>query len=574
MREIALEEYKQLVEEQGQALLDVVQSVALGDLDVEVEVPEGVDVLSDLAIGLEMMIDDIREMLAELEEARAESEQRVAEQTKELAATLERVQAAQRRYLRQEWEDYLTPSKADQDYFLSESAEGPTAEAWPPAMTTAVLQVDTVTESDEGEGQTLAVPIHLYGEVIGVLGFGREEAEGWSDDEIAAVEAIVEQVALALENQRLFDEEQQARSLMDLRVKELDCLNDIGHRMEEAPPIPELLQWVAERIPPAMQYPEVCAAAIEFEGQIYGAAGAVSLPRQMVQALRVGGQVVGRVYISYTEERGFLDEESALLGDIARRVSGYIESRRLFEQTQARAEELSVLFNAGRALTSARLQPKEIAEVVALQLVGMGSLECSLSLLEDGGDTLRVLTDLFVQEDGIIRWERADEILHLSDYPATVRVMETLQPLVVQAGDPDADPAELAYMRENEVETLVIIPLTVKGQAIGIMELESWDKRHYTPEQLNLIMTLANQAAVALENTRLFEQTQARARREQVLREITARVRGSTDPDAIVRTAVRELGTALGRPTFVRLGSVEQLSQTPVVQAERVEGGQ
>ena len=58
----------------------------------------------------------------------------------------------------------------------------------------------------------------------------------------------------------------------------------------------------------------------------------------MVQALRIGGKVVGRMYISYTEEHGFLDEESALLGDIVRRVSGYIESRRLFDQTQARAE--------------------------------------------------------------------------------------------------------------------------------------------------------------------------------------------------------------------------------------------
>ena len=400
MRETALEEYKQLVEEQGQALLDVVQSVALGDLDVEVEVPEGVEVLSDLAIGLEMMIDDIREMLAELEEARAESEQRVAERTKELAATLERVQAVQRRYLRQEWEDYLTASEADRDYFLSESKAGPTAKTWLPAMTTAVQHVDTVTESDEQESQTLAVPIHLYGEVIGVLGFGREEAEDWSDDEIAAVEAIVEQVALALENQRLFDEEQQARSLMELRVKELNCLNDIGHRMEEVSPIPELLQWVTERIPSAMQYPEACVAAIEFEGQIYGAVEAVSLPFQMVQALRIGGEVVGRVYISYTEKRDFLDEESALMGDIVRRVSGYIENRRLFEQARARA------------------------------------------------------------------------------------------------------------------------------------------------------------------------------RREQVLREITARVRGYTDPDVIVRTAVRELGTALGRPTFVRLGNVEQLSQTPVAQAERVEGGE
>jgi GAF domain-containing protein len=67
--------------------------------------------------------------------------------------------------------------------------------------------------------------------------------------------------------------------------------------------------------------------------------------------------------------------------------------------------------------------------------------------------------------------------------------------------------------------------------------------------------------AVALQNARSYEQTQTRARHEQILRQITARVRGSTNPDAIVRAAVRELGTALDRPTFVRLGKTDQLRQ-------------
>jgi GAF domain-containing protein len=99
-------------------------------------------------------------------------------------------------------------------------------------------------------------------------------------------------------------------------------------------------------------------------------------------------------------------------------------------------------------------------------------------------------------------------------------------------------------------------------------------ERDFLDEESALLGDIVRRVSGYIENRRLFEQARARARREQVLREITARVRGYTDPDAIVRTAVRELGTALGRPTFVRLGSVEQLSQTPVAQAERVEGGE
>jgi GAF domain-containing protein len=56
----------------------------------------------------------------------------------------------------------------------------------------------------------------------------------------------------------------------------------------------------------------------------------------------------------------------------------------------------------------------------------------------------------------------------------------------------------------------------------------------------------------------LFEQIQARARRERILREVTAKVRGATDADSIMRTAVQEIGRALGRRTFVYLNKDQQ----------------
>jgi len=69
-------------------------------------------------------------------------------------------------------------------------------------------------------------------------------------------------------------------------------------------------------------------------------------------------------------------------------------------------------------------------------------------------------------------------------------------------------------MQKYELATLVIIPLVMKGQTVGIMELETWDQeRRYTSEQLNLAMTLANQAAVALENARLYQEAMETAER-------------------------------------------------------------
>jgi GAF domain-containing protein len=79
-----------------------------------------------------------------------------------------------------------------------------------------------------------------------------------------------------------------------------------------------------------------------------------------------------------------------------------------------------------------------------------------------------------------------------------------------------------------------------------------------------LLGTFATQATVTLENARLFEQTQRRARREQLAREIAGKIQAAGDVEAVLQTAVRELGRALGTPrSFVHLGTPGQSDAPP-----------
>jgi len=111
--------------------------------------------------------------------------------------------------------------------------------------------------------------------------------------------------------------------------------------------------------------------------------------------------------------------------------------------------------------------------------------------------------------------------------------------------------------------SLLYMPLQIGLRTIGVLSVQSYQLNAYSDEHVQILGSVASQMAVAIQNARLFEQVQRTARREQTLRELTARVRGSSDPDTIVRTAVRELGLALGRPTFIRLGDAEQLIKPP-----------
>jgi K+-sensing histidine kinase KdpD len=67
------------------------------------------------------------------------------------------------------------------------------------------------------------------------------------------------------------------------------------------------------------------------------------------------------------------------------------------------------------------------------------------------------------------------------------------------------------------------------------------------------IMSLAGQAATVAQSQRLYQDAQARAQREQILREVSAKVTAAVDAESVLQTATREIGRALGLETFVYL---------------------
>jgi GAF domain-containing protein len=87
------------------------------------------------------------------------------------------------------------------------------------------------------------------------------------------------------------------------------------------------------------------------------------------------------------------------------------------------------------------------------------------------------------------------------------------------------------------------IPISLRDEIIGKISLTS--ETEWTQDQQNLIEAVATQAALALENARLVEESQSSAVREHRLAEITGKIWASSTLDGILQVAVRELGQAL-----------------------------
>ncbi len=109
---------------------------------------------------------------------------------------------------------------------------------------------------------------------------------------------------------------------------------------------------------------------------------------------------------------------------------------------------------------------------------------------------------------------------------------------------PTAEATEYTVGTTPPVEATVLdVPLTLRDQIIGQITLEG--ESEWSPEERSLIETVAAQAALALENARLLEESQQMALHERLTAEITRKVWASQNIETILQTAVRELGRAL-----------------------------
>ena len=203
------------------------------------------------------------------------------------------------------------------------------------------------------------------------------------------------------------------------------------------------------------------------------------------------------------------------------------ETRQAYFETQQRVQELSQLYSVSHALSSATMQTTEIAHTVVKEFVTLFDVErASLLLHETSENSLRILAVAYTEtgtsgesSNTLVKSEKIPKgSLLLSYYPAVEEVMQSLHPLTLHREDELfpileinldlIDPALVTELIQKFTETLILIPLSVKGHSIGIIQLESQQRDpqlELTLSQLNLAMTIANAAAVVLENAQLYE---------------------------------------------------------------------
>lgn len=204
------------------------------------------------------------------------------------------------------------------------------------------------------------------------------------------------------------------------------------------------------------------------------------------------------------ENRNWNQEDLVLVNQVTNQLSLALENANLFQQTQQLATELRILNEMGRDL-SVKLDTQNVAEAIYRHTSRLMETEyLSIGLINTETDTIEFPFTSHNQER-----------LNLPSMPLEndlrTTVLQTRSPLQVSTEDTELiEKLRLKdYQLNSEIKYWLCVPLLIGEKPIGIIEiLNTKAVASYNEHQVNLLLSIANQSAIALENARLYALSQ------------------------------------------------------------------
>lgn len=401
----------------------------------------------------------------------------------------------------------------------------------------------------------ICVPLQVADAVIGVLNVSeRLEGGEFDEDDLQLAMLFAAQSAVAIRNARAYEEQEH-------KALELRALREVSLALTETLDLKATLQQVLERATQLSGARKGSIMLLDDDGEtlsiafahglsdevvsstrvllgdgIAGEVAATGRPRMlaggvkaagslkagsaphasaMCVPLQVGGRVIGVLNVSDRLAGGdFTDHDLEFLSALGTQAAAAINNARLYDDVKSRAEALAALNEISRALTASRDRDEVLHEVLDNALRLLRCHRGSLMLLQTDGA-------------GDDEYDPASPIIEIEDESQRERFLA----IVVAQGLPDdviestrialghgpagqvAATGQIAVFSQGEVTdssssergASLCLPLRAKDQIIGVLNLAGHDGGEFEDDEVQLAMTLASQAATAIENAQLYD---------------------------------------------------------------------
>jgi GAF domain-containing protein len=388
----------------------------------------------------------------------------------------------------------------------------------------------------------MALPLQMGERVLGVLDIQSRAASAFSEEDVTVLQGVADQVGVALENARLFQQTQAA-------LKEIEATNRLLVREG----------WQGYLEQKTTRRAEFLAASGPVQDPLQGKAAAQTEPLTIPLELR--GQSLGRLTLRREGNRAWSEDETQLIQTIAVQTVLAAENARLIEETQRTLGETRALYESSREITSAG-EMSEVLAAVLNNLAHTGIHAAAVALFDAPTREQAKNIEMAGTWDYAGTPRLAPGVrFEIASFPLFDRITSE-KALVSQdlLSDPAIDDMAKAVLGGLGLRAMAVTPLVARGQWMGVLFALMETAHTFTPSELNFHRALADQAAVAIDSRRLLAETQRRAEREALIRQIATRIRAAGDIQGVLETTATELARSMGvSRSIVRLTTGENV---------------
>ncbi len=432
-----------------------------------------------------------------------------------------------------------------------------------------------------GYRSMLGVPLLHQGQAIGLINVTRQVPGDFAPHIVELLQTFADQAVIAIENVRLFNETKEA---LERQTATSEVLQVISSSVSDAQPVLEkildscahlfnvqgmavmligedgLLHLSAGRAipkadaPAGWRTPEDSARGMAMTrsafpmplagtgtAQAIAAASVLNYPNvlngadvphgvrapalatglnysQMMAPLMQGGRGIGAISLQRPALGGFTAKEQSLLASFADQAVIAIQNARLFNETQEALERQTATANVLKAISRSTFDLDAVLDTLISTAAHLCRAWFGIMFKVDGG-VFRPLAQVGGTQ---ALFE------HLKAHPLSVHDQESVTSRAYVAGRAMQveDATDSGQYGRGDVQqaggyrTLLAVPILREGQSIGVLTLGRAEVRLYSDKEIELITSFADQAAIAMENVRLFNETKDTLERQTATAEV------------------------------------------------------
>lgn len=428
--------------------------------------------------------------------------------------------------------------------------------------------------------KVLAAPLSASQRVYGVLVAASTEEDPFTDHDINFIRTVGRQIGILIANAALYNQEQKRANLLRL-------INHISSEVSTLLDFDELAQRMVESIQETLSYETIQLMSRDQDRLVVkGSIGVNRETPQLGQSFPINQRIAGRavrtarsyvvrnvlsdpdyeqsaaldsvnsqlvipikskstvlgVLVLYSAETAFFDDiDREAMESLASQAAIAIENARLYQESQKRLEEQSIVYQIGQDINSIS-DIRSLAETLVYQVANaLNAGGCTVLLYALDGEAL--------EQTAAYSFDPTPDaynllITYITDTQSASLYMR--QPILFAQSTTDDDAPETSLLNALEESTLLIVPLsTGSANPIGYIVWLATEDSKFSAADVRLAETLAGQSALAIERARLQEETRRQLQRETILRRVAEAASSWADQHGMLTAVTEEIKRAL-----------------------------